>query len=252
MFSLACVSVAVLPILGLPEATGDCRLEILALQTIDKRTITEFEANVEAYVRLHRHFVRALPMTQLSDEEGWSVSDELRAALVVARPLARQGGFFTPRVTDMFRSRIDRALLLNAVAPPPAPLYEPLLGEPGPSVNEQFPRVLRSVEWPALAGVLPVIPAELAYAFWGRDLVLVDVSADLVIDVLPDALPDGVRPGGVYVWTTPAINEGEFQTATNAHITTIWDCPFVAPPTISPPTSTTREALPSGLRPTPL
>ena len=199
MFSLACVSVAVLAILGLPETIGNCRLEILTLQTTEERTIAEFDASVEAYVRLHRHFVRALPMTRVGDQEGWSVSDELRAALVAARPLARQGGFFTPRVTDVFRSRIDRALLLNAVAPPPAALYEPLLGEPSPSVNEQFPRVLRSVEWPALAGVLPVIPAELAYAFWGRDLVLIDVSADLVIDVLPDALPDGACPGRVYV-----------------------------------------------------
>jgi hypothetical protein len=198
MFSLACVSVAVLPILGLPETTGDCRLEIRTLQTVEERTIMEFEGKVDAYARLHRHFVRVLPMTPQRDEEGWSVGDELRAALVAARRLARQGEFFTPRVTDLFRSRIDRALLLNAVAPPPAPLYEPLPGEPSPSVNEQFPKVLRSLQWPALAGVLPEIPPELAYAFWGRDLVLMDVSADLVIDVLPDALPDGVRPGRGY------------------------------------------------------
>jgi hypothetical protein len=46
---------------------------------------------------------------------------------------------------------------------------------------------------------LPVIPRELEYAFWGRDLVLVDVAANLVIDVLPEALLEGSRPGVLYL-----------------------------------------------------
>ena len=45
---------------------------------------------------------------------------------------------------------------------------------------------------------LPALPPELDYAVRGRDLVLVDVEANLVIDVLPDALPEGASPGGVY------------------------------------------------------
>jgi hypothetical protein len=38
------------------------------------------------------------------------------------------------------------------------------------------------VKWPAL-------PPELAYRFVGRDLVLVDVHANLVVDILDLALP---------------------------------------------------------------
>jgi hypothetical protein len=42
------------------------------------------------------------------------------------------------------------------------------------------------------------LPAELEYRFVGRDLVLVDSHAGLVVDVLPDALPAGdFAVGGV-------------------------------------------------------
>jgi hypothetical protein len=40
-----------------------------------------------------------------------------------------------------------------------------------------------------LAG-LPELPGELEYRFLGRDLLLVDVLANLVVDVLHDALPE--------------------------------------------------------------
>jgi hypothetical protein len=46
---------------------------------------------------------------------------------------------------------------------------------------------------------LPAVPRELDYAFWGRDLVLVDLDANLVIDILSEALPEGARPGVVYL-----------------------------------------------------
>ena len=43
--------------------------------------------------------------------------------------------------------------------------------------------------WPALRAVLPALPDELRYRFVDRDLVLLDVHADLVVDILRDALP---------------------------------------------------------------
>jgi len=42
-----------------------------------------------------------------------------------------------------------------------------------------------------LLEALPPLPVELQYRFIGRDLLLVDVEADLVIDILPNALPLG-------------------------------------------------------------
>jgi hypothetical protein len=57
---------------------------------------------------------------------------------------------------------------------------------------------LGSFQWPGLVRALLVIPRELDDACWGRDLMLVDGDANLVVDFLPDALPEGARPGVVY------------------------------------------------------
>lgn len=39
-----------------------------------------------------------------------------------------------------------------------------------------------------ILNALPELPAFLAYEFVDRNLVLVDVEADLIVDILPDAL----------------------------------------------------------------
>ena len=42
---------------------------------------------------------------------------------------------------------------------------------------------------PSLLMALPQLPRELDYRIVGRDLVLHDVNADLVVDIIPNALP---------------------------------------------------------------
>jgi hypothetical protein len=150
---------------------------------------------IDAYVALHRRLARS--MGAMPDDEGDFFGGEMRAALVAARPHARQGGFFTPAVETAFRTRIDRRLLLG-LAVTGARLYEPLLGEPAPAVNAAFPVVAGGVTWQGLFLELPELPRELGYALWGRDLVLVDVVANLVLDVMPEALPEEASPGVLY------------------------------------------------------
>jgi len=43
--------------------------------------------------------------------------------------------------------------------------------------------------WPCIIEALPPLPDELQYRTLGRDLVLVDVHANLVLDILREALP---------------------------------------------------------------
>ena len=43
---------------------------------------------------------------------------------------------------------------------------------------------------PDILHVLPPLPDELQYRLVDRDLVLIDMHADLVVDILPGALPD--------------------------------------------------------------
>jgi hypothetical protein len=89
------------------------------------------------------------------------------------------------RILDVLREhRIDPVALLEAAADD-----EPGEVAPRPRVNERY-----SWSWPSFAPPpvlfgLPRLPEELQYRFVGRDLVLVDVEANLVVDVLPDAFP---------------------------------------------------------------
>jgi hypothetical protein len=76
--------------------------------------------------------------------------------------------------------------------------YDPLPGEPGPEVNQPFPPVVATARWLPLVRALPGLPLELDFALWGRDLVLIDVAANLALDVLPDALPAAASPGVMY------------------------------------------------------
>jgi hypothetical protein len=189
------VPLAVLPFLPMSQPTRDCLLEVMTPQAIEERAVADFSAAVDRYVKLHRQLARSLPMPPAFDDEDPFQAEELRAAIVAARPYARQGTFFTTGVAAMLRDRIETEVLYH---PGAADVilrggYEPVPGEPGPVVNEPFPPVRAWVRWPPLARALPGLPRELDYALWGRDLVLVDVAANLVLDILPDALPPVAR-----------------------------------------------------------
>ena len=196
------VPFAIVALLNLPAPTRDCQFEVLQPAVIEERALGEFHSRIAVYVALQRRLARATyPMPPFDDEglfddEGF-LSEEFREAMIAARPLAREGDFFTPGVRELFRTRIDVALA-GGLGGPVVPLYTPLPGERAPAVNGPFSLVRGVVQWPELVPALPALPKELGYAFWGRDLVLVDVVADLVLDILPEALPEGARPGVIY------------------------------------------------------
>jgi hypothetical protein len=56
-------------------------------------------------------------------------------------------------------------------------------------VNGTFPWDIGSAMWPTLLRALPELPDELEYRFSRRNLVIIDIHADLVVDILEDALP---------------------------------------------------------------
>lgn len=190
------IPLAMLSVLQIPEPARDCRLEVLTPQGVEERTLREFDANVRDYID-RRRLARETSWPTMFDAEEGAFGEQLRAAIVATRPQARQGEFFTPAVAEALKDRLVRALL-RGTGGVPQRLYEPVPGEAAPEVNKEFPLVLGAVEWPVLFLHLPELPRELGYALWGRDLVLLDVPAALVLDVLPEALPDGAYPGVVY------------------------------------------------------
>jgi hypothetical protein len=180
------------PHLPLPQPTRDCLLEVLTPQALEQRAVAEFDARVHAYVGLRRTLVRSIEPAPRVDDERGILGDELRAVIVAARPHARQGDFFSAPVAAALRARIDYALVGGVADVPPGPFHRS--SGPSPTVNAELSKVGGAETWPALFGELPALPGELGYALWGRDLVLLDLAANLVIDVLPDALPPGVCP----------------------------------------------------------
>jgi hypothetical protein len=59
-----------------------------------------------------------------------------------------------------------------------------------PAINRGYPpdEALATVP-PLLLGVLPPLPDNLEYRFFGRHVVILDADLQLVVDYIPDALP---------------------------------------------------------------
>ena len=100
------------------------------------------------------------------------------------------GDIFTADVREAFRSRILQALESRGY------VAGDLFGDVNEGGDEWAPPLVNGTfSWrtatptpPCVLAALPELPQELQYRFLGRDLVLVDIGANLIVDVLPDAV----------------------------------------------------------------
>jgi hypothetical protein len=191
---LVYVPFVLLPLLQPSQSPGACRLEMLTPLTMEEHALAQFDHAVGQYVALHRRLERSLPPERQFDdaEEMFAARHAIRSALLAARPGARQGNIFTPGVAQAFVANLDR--VIQECGHDPADILadinaERLPGTPKPYVNGKYPWGIGSAMWPTLLRVLPELPSELEYRFSDRDLVLIDVHANLVVDMLEDALP---------------------------------------------------------------
>jgi hypothetical protein len=182
--------------LPLPAPPAGCQLPASTPFAVEEDALARFHAAVGQYVTLHRRLERWLPPERLFDdaEEMFAARDALRSAILDARPNARQGDIFTPDVAQLLIDRLD--LVIKEQGYDPADILADINEErppgiPGPEVNRPYPWAIASSMWPALLRALPILPPELEYRFSNRDLVLIDVHANLVLDILEGALPAG-------------------------------------------------------------
>jgi hypothetical protein len=187
------------PFVQLPTSTTGCQLEVIMPPTQEERALTEFDGRVERYVALHRRLERSLPPEQMFDdwEEMSAARDELADAIRDARPNAQAGDIFSSGFREVVTKRVDETLagadydlatILAAINDEVSPGARPL------TVNGRYRwEEIGAAMWPALLRVLPALPPELEYRFVDRDLVLIDLHADLVVDILKEALPGPVR-----------------------------------------------------------
>jgi hypothetical protein len=155
----------------------------------------EFLDYVNHYAALQRMTITALgqPLMWSDAEQLLRQQRRLANAMRAARPFARAGDVFTPAVSRYFRTRIDALVretgldVTTAIEPPDE---DEVVIAAAPCVAEPVPWNAGPVMWPSMLAALPELPPELEYRFIGRDLVLIDMLANLVVDVLHDALPN--------------------------------------------------------------
>jgi hypothetical protein len=160
--------------------------------------LQHFAQNVAAYLALRDRATATLPRPAVTSDPTTleRITDNLAHAIRTSRQRARRGDVFTPDVARRFRNIINLAIREHGITP------ADVLGEvkeeldegrssgarPTLGINARFAWGAGSLMPPEILAALPAIPSALEYTLVNRDLLLVDIEADLVIDVLPDAV----------------------------------------------------------------
>ena len=157
--------------------------------------LQRFHDAVSAYLSLREAVEQTVPAPEISAD--WenirAAIDTMADAIRAARRSAKEGDIFGAEAGPVLRSRIRETL-----RDPDCQPADILAAEddddrsPAPSrpiVHDQFDWGAGSFMAFCILAVLPALPEELQLRFVERDLVLVDIDADLIIDILPDALP---------------------------------------------------------------
>ena len=164
----------------------------------DSLTIQDFSKRVDEYVELRKRMQASLsaPKSRSSAADLKQYQAALAQKISVERSQARPGDIFTPSVSALFMKLIATPFKSGRGSKIRASLRhaEPVRGL-SPAINQQYPQTvaLQSTP-PTLLLDLPKLPAEIEYRIVGRELILLDSAANLVVDLLPDALPAS-QPG---------------------------------------------------------
>jgi hypothetical protein len=161
-------------------------------QATDPMRHTFFQ-RVDDYVALHRRLEGPLPKEVITTdvEALFAPRKALAAAIRIARADARQGDIFSPAMAGYFRILVADALKEGGIEEMLAIVEDENAVHVPPVVNADYPagRSISMVPTCVLAA-LPPLPAELEYRFVGRDLILWDVHAGLIVDFVTKAIPE--------------------------------------------------------------
>jgi hypothetical protein len=160
--------------------------------------IQAFNEQVKQYMELHKRVQDSLPPVDEASHPELIVprQKQLGEGIRQIRTNAKQGQVFTPQVRPVFLDVIRKELN----GPTGQQARSMILGEENPkssaspakfqpAVNGPYPATApRTTVPPFLLLRLPELPKGLEYRFVGRDLVLVDTVANLIVDILPQAV----------------------------------------------------------------
>ncbi len=163
----------------------DYTVKILAY--FDAGTLATFARQVNAYADLRTSLEPGLPPLRVTaipgeiDEAENALGDRIRRA----RAAARRGDIFTPtiqkQIKKMLRAEADKGTL--------ASLFDDNPGAFRFTVNGTYPKHKPvSTVPPNLLLLLPPLPDGMEYRFVGRDLILRDMKANIILDEVHHAI----------------------------------------------------------------
>ncbi len=163
-------------------------------QKKDAAGIQRFLDRVQDYVKLHKEVEATLPPLKSKEELPEMITAHQQALarkIRQARRHSKRHDIFTKSSHEAFRHAIrstfqgPQATHVRATMQQEEPIKEIHL-----KVNEAYPdAVPHPTVPPTLLQKLPKLPDELEYRIVGRDLILLDVRANLVVDLLQEVLP---------------------------------------------------------------
>ena len=194
LISVLLTGLAVLSIAGWGNAPGQD-----AVDTDRTATLRSFNERIGAYAAVHQRLEQSLPPLSSSSSRRSVLLNRtfLASAIKAARPHGRQGDIFTVPVARLFRQQLAVILAGRDADALLRELFEehPTLDGFHVKVYDHYPE-WASHEVPTLfLQTLPSLPADIEYRVMGRDLILWDIHADLVVDVLIDAVPGRTSSG---------------------------------------------------------
>lgn len=151
-----------------------------------------FLERVDAYAAFHRNLERPLPREVVTDdlEALFAPRAAMAAAIRTARSTARQGDIFSPPLDAYFRTLVADALRAGGITDMLGIVEDENVVHIPARVNADYPAGRSIAMMPScLLAALPPLPPELRYGFVGRDLILWDMHAGLIVDFVPDAIP---------------------------------------------------------------
>jgi hypothetical protein len=183
---LAAISAAQLVCVAL--ASGQTRVNPQA------EAMARFSERVAAYLALQKKVEGKLPpQKQTNDPERIKTHiASLAEGMRIARADAKAGDVFNG-AADQFRQIIKEDAKDRSVRDAFAAMREVPTKTP-PRVNAEYPETAALATVPALIlKRLQQLPEGIEYRFMGRDLILRDTRANLIVDVLPGAVPTAGR-----------------------------------------------------------
>lgn len=155
------------------------------------KVLQDFQDRVKKYMEVRKQAAEGGPKMKETEDPARiaEAQDALAARIRQARADARQGDIFTPEIAKTFRRLMYPEVKGGDGAETKAAIKEDQPRTVRLKVNARYPddEPLPTVP-PNLLANLPKLPEELEYRVVRNDLILRDVTANLIVDLVPNAI----------------------------------------------------------------